>query len=503
MHGQREGLRLLEAALEIPGGTPASRARACVAAALQAQALFDAQRTITYASEAVRIGTERNDDTIVARARCWLGWGSIYAREPARARSEFEQSIRLCRSQGELTHLVEALNGLGSLEAQSGDLALARGHLEESIDVADRAGNRVTPMTAYTRLAMVALFQGRLDEAEDRWSKCLAEDRRLGHTFHCVYALVGLAEIATLRGDYGRARLLAEQARHEAESVGEVWLVTMTQVPMALAAYAAGDLAEAWERLNVALPVLELTIPMVAANLACLAADVARRAGDIETADELLARAVALAETSGSLWAAARVALGRARKYQNNDSGELAERACHQALRIARQGEDDLTTVETLDVLSGIAVEREAPERCLRLLAAADAARNKLGCSRFAPDHERYIEHIERARAVLSPDVAAAAWRDGAEMSLQKAVEYAGKPRRSRDRPSSGWDSLTPAERHVVELAGQGLTNPEIASRLFVARSTIKGHLSSVFTKLGVATRAELAAAAARRTDLP
>jgi DNA-binding NarL/FixJ family response regulator len=41
-----------------------------------------------------------------------------------------------------------------------------------------------------------------------------------------------------------------------------------------------------------------------------------------------------------------------------------------------------------------------------------------------------------------------------------------------------------------------GMTNPEIASRLFVSRATVKTHLSHVYAKLGVANRTELAALA-------
>ena len=63
-----------------------------------------------------------------------------------------------------------------------------------------------------------------------------------------------------------------------------------------------------------------------------------------------------------------------------------------------------------------------------------------------------------------------------------------------RDR--FGWLSLTEAERQVVALAAQGLSNAEIASQLFVSRFTVETHLKHVFTKLGVRSRAELASVA-------
>ena len=47
-------------------------------------------------------------------------------------------------------------------------------------------------------------------------------------------------------------------------------------------------------------------------------------------------------------------------------------------------------------------------------------------------------------------------------------------------------------------LVAEGLTNPQIAQRLFIACGTVKAHLAHVFTKVGVSTRAELAAEAVR-----
>jgi len=53
-------------------------------------------------------------------------------------------------------------------------------------------------------------------------------------------------------------------------------------------------------------------------------------------------------------------------------------------------------------------------------------------------------------------------------------------------------DRLTPQEREIVRLAAAGLTNKQIAERLFVSHRTVGGHLHRAFPKLGVATRAAL-----------
>jgi DNA-binding CsgD family transcriptional regulator len=93
------------------------------------------------------------------------------------------------------------------------------------------------------------------------------------------------------------------------------------------------------------------------------------------------------------------------------------------------------------------------------------------------------------------------AWDEGAALSLEEAVAYATRARGARGRPSSGWESLTPTELDVVRLASEGLTNPEIGKKLFISRATVKAHLSRVYAKLGIATRAELAAEATRRAQ--
>ena len=56
-------------------------------------------------------------------------------------------------------------------------------------------------------------------------------------------------------------------------------------------------------------------------------------------------------------------------------------------------------------------------------------------------------------------------------------------------------DALTASERRVAEMAAGGLTNRGIAQALFVTARTVEGHLTHVFQKLGIESRAELASA--------
>jgi DNA-binding CsgD family transcriptional regulator len=84
-------------------------------------------------------------------------------------------------------------------------------------------------------------------------------------------------------------------------------------------------------------------------------------------------------------------------------------------------------------------------------------------------------------------------------VSWSDALAYATRGRGERKRPATGWASLTPAELAVVDLVAEGLSNQQIAERLFIARRTVGTHLTHVFAKLGLSSRAELVAEALRR----
>jgi DNA-binding CsgD family transcriptional regulator len=57
----------------------------------------------------------------------------------------------------------------------------------------------------------------------------------------------------------------------------------------------------------------------------------------------------------------------------------------------------------------------------------------------------------------------------------------------------SGWAALTSAELAVARLVAEGMTNREVAERLFLSPHTVNSHLRHVFTKLGINSRVELA----------
>lgn len=68
----------------------------------------------------------------------------------------------------------------------------------------------------------------------------------------------------------------------------------------------------------------------------------------------------------------------------------------------------------------------------------------------------------------------------------------------ARGRPAAGIESLTPTERQVLALVGEGLRNPEIAERMFISRRTVETHMGRLYRKLEIEGRVALAKQAPR-----
>jgi len=73
---------------------------------------------------------------------------------------------------------------------------------------------------------------------------------------------------------------------------------------------------------------------------------------------------------------------------------------------------------------------------------------------------------------------------------------------RQGGKPSAGWDSLTEAEHAAAELVAQGLSNREVASRMYVSTHTVAFYLRQAFRKLDISSRVELTRIVVQRKDL-
>jgi DNA-binding CsgD family transcriptional regulator len=158
------------------------------------------------------------------------------------------------------------------------------------------------------------------------------------------------------------------------------------------------------------------------------------------------------------------------------------------------------SAVDVLEALALLAARAGDLVRTARLSAAASTAREQL-CA--APLQTTASLLLEARQTLIDRDGASAwkvGWEEGRGLSLAEAIAYARRARGRRGRPATGWGSLTTTELEVAHLAASGISNPEIASRLFMSRSTVKMHLSSIYFKLHVANRTELARVVTERS---
>jgi DNA-binding CsgD family transcriptional regulator len=146
-----------------------------------------------------------------------------------------------------------------------------------------------------------------------------------------------------------------------------------------------------------------------------------------------------------------------------------------------------------LNVSAALAGAQGQAERSARLWGAAESLRESIGIV-FSPFERSYYEpYINAAHAQLGESSWDAARAEGRSMTPDQAVEYALE-RQPDEEPApkpSYPEGLSAREVEVLRLAAQGMTNAQIAQRLFVSPRTVNWHLGSVYRKLGSSSRAE------------
>ena len=211
-------------------------------------------------------------------------------------------------------------------------------------------------------------------------------------------------------------------------------------------------------------------------------------------------RLLAAAEPLSNRRAQAVAHLGLARAVLLEGDDQRAESVTHDALKVLMDHGWRPAVIDALDLLAEVALFRRQHERAVRLIAAARKQRSILGLVAFPSARKRTERHLAAAGTALGDESLKKAFEDGARLSFEEAVAYAQRGRGKHASATHGWASLTPVERQVVELASQGLNNPDIARELFMSRNTVKAHLSHAYAKLGVANRTELARLATRHS---
>jgi DNA-binding CsgD family transcriptional regulator len=291
----------------------------------------------------------------------------------------------------------------------------------------------------------------------------------------------------------GRARSAATTAAELGAEFGG-FMEGLGYAPLARAALAAGDVVAATEASDVARQRLGAH-PVPAGNINPIA-EIALACGDLSAARRYADEAVALAR--GVNLAIALIA--RARVSIAQGEPEQAERDAHRALVCAVAVKSHAITPDALECLGATASCAGSHSEATRLFGAAHANRVRTGIVRFKVYDAEYDVSLDSVRTALGSSDFESAWAEGSALSAEDAVAYAQRGRGERKRPTSGWASLTPTERAVIELVQEGLGNREIGTRLFISPRTVQTHLTHVYTKLGLTSRVQLVQEAARHT---
>ena len=420
----------------------------------------DADRIVAEI-EASQALSGQADPALAARAQVLLAHAAFLAGDLAGQDRHGRLAVELARTAAGQEGLVLALTAWSiSAIAGAGIQPATVAALDEAATVTAAHPDRFAETVMRRMRAELFATLGQLDAAETEVGLCWAAGRS------------GAVRVVEFAGPLAEARLAA--ARDDtAAAIG-----------------ALRRAADGGRRVGIV-----MYVPAALARLACMAAI----AGDQSTAAAAVGEA--RAELGGRRQAITAAALRYAEGVMAWHRGELAdaEHLVREATVQWHRGSDRMDACDGIELLGVLAAARERFPDAARLLAAADAARRPLQylAPGFTANRDAAARAASQARHALGDDRFTQAWEEGQGLTLDDAVAYAARKGGGRKRPATGWASLTPAELEVVRLVGEGLRNDAIARRLFIAPGTVKVHLSHIFAKLGITTRAELAAQAA------
>jgi DNA-binding CsgD family transcriptional regulator len=189
--------------------------------------------------------------------------------------------------------------------------------------------------------------------------------------------------------------------------------------------------------------------------------------------------------------------------------GALADGDRDRAAALARQTQrlalimpGDADMVAAADHARGLS--EQDPAALQRAAGRYTAARDRAGALEDAGN--AWAGHGNRDRATTLLSQAYALYEELGDADdlarVRSSLRAAGTRLRHwahADRPAFGWDSLTDTERRVADLVAQGLSNRQVANRVFLSTHTIAFHLRHIFWKLGITSRVQLARIAAEQ----
>lgn len=349
-----------------------------------------------------------------------------------------------------------AMNNLGNLVYEMGDLARAQALYEESLTLRTELGDMGGMADSLNNLGMLATARGELDIARERLEASIAIRTEMGEPHGTAPTLNNLGDIAILDGDGALARACNERALALGRDRGNTRRVAHSLHNIGLAYRCDGE-------------------------------DTAATA----LFEESLALFREVDEKSGI--AAALHSLGRVAARQgavDRAAGQYAR-----ALELHRQGLDRRGLVRCLEGVALIAEASGDLDAFARHHGAATAMRGALHLLQPPRDRDDLVAAERRVRSQIGDAKYEAARAAGSALTRDQAIDAALAV---LSTPAAGHSLLSRREREVLRLIARGLSNQEIADALYISIRTVKAHVTNIFTKIDVSSRSAAAAWAHR-----
>ncbi|GAB3008307.1 helix-turn-helix transcriptional regulator [Mycobacterium bourgelatii] len=491
----REGLKWFDAIFDDEGVDLDAIEPALAVRALADKAVLDslvaAFDTGKRAQRALTLARELDDPALLARSL--TACGCVAGLDFESAAIYFAEASELARVTGDDWRLSQILSRQAYLAAMQGDPAAASALGTEGADLAEALDDWPKAHICRWAIGMAQMLRADLTGAIDTCRELFAACEASSDILAMMLSLITQGCALIFRGDVAAAQEVGRSAISAGAELDAVLERAATTV-LAMVAVANGDAPAArelgmkiWE-----LPGVHRGSVAVSAVAMC-----AHVEGDLARAQELADEAVATLAGWHKSWALC------TRAYIAADLGDhdRSRRDAQQALSILADTQSRLCLPTILECLARAAINDGGHAEAARLLGAADAVSNRTGESRLPIYQAGYEAAVEACRNGLGLDEFQAAWADGAALSDEDVISHALRGRADRKRPATGWASLTPAELDVARLVSEGLSNKDIAERLFISPRTVQAHLTHMYTKLGYNSRVQLAQEAVRQNS--
>jgi predicted ATPase/DNA-binding CsgD family transcriptional regulator len=221
--------------------------------------------------------------------------------------------------------------------------------------------------------------------------------------------------------------------------------------------------------------------------------------GNVEVAERMRSELIDRATQLGDSLETAEMLLQSSFYAVRSQHWDDATRMLHQALSLNSRIHHFAGINKVLELLAIAAVGAREHTRAATLLGISQPNGDPRGAiaSSYPGNATLRAEAEDAARKTLGAAAFEKAFTRGTALSPDEGVAFAlgtqPAPRATRRPIGPGLDELTPREREVASLIGQGLTDREVAARLVISKRTAEGHVNRILVKLGLTSRTQLA----------